>query len=603
MILQSLTAYYDRLLDEGNIQPPGLQEKEIHWAVEIDKDGTFVALIRTGEGKRGRKAVVPAEVKRSGQNFLPNLLWDTPEYVLGVGRKGTKPSDAKKVEKRHLAFLERLRTLPITIKADAGTKAILAFYDRDQLVNLRKAESFAELVEIGGYVSFRLTGEPNLVCEKEPLQVVLGKLAMGSYEFPDAETQCLAKGNPARVARIHPSIKGVWGGKQSGGNIISFDDPAYRSHGWEQGKNAPVGIKATFTYVAALNFLLSRDNETHHRREGDTTFVFWAARKSIMEDRLASLFDGETVDEVEKNGQAVADVFDSIRKGLLVFDSDDTPFYVLGLAPNAARLAVRFWYEGTVADVAGRFRRHFDDLEIVDPYGKINNLGLWRLLGAASRYDKKKKKFTGLQPNLHGVLAAEVIAAVLKGTPYPHTLFARIVERCRAEQSVLPIRAALIKAILNRRIRKLSPMKKEITVSLDTDYDNPGYLLGRLFAVLEGIQIAATKANDPKAKINTTIRDRYFGAAVASPLGVFSQLMKLKNAHLKKIGRKKKGLAVMFDKQIDEILVALTAEDGIPSRLSLDDQGRFILGYHHQRSHRKKNNNGEADTNESPQTD
>ena len=202
-----------------------------------------------------------------------------------------------------------------------------------------------------------------------------------------------------------------------------------------------------------------------------------------------------------------------------------------------------------------------------------------------------------MQDNLRGALAAGVVAAILKGTPYPHSLLARTVERCRSEQSVWPIRAALIKAVLNRRIRQFSPKEKEVTMSLDPDNANPGYRLGRLFAVLEGIQ----KSSD--SKINTTIVDRYFGAAAASPRGVFNQLMKLKNAHLKKLGRNKKGLAVMFDKQIDEILAALPAEGGIPSRLSLDDQGRFILGYHHQCSHRRNGGDGESALPESPETD
>lgn len=571
MILQSLTAYYDRLLNEGNIQPPGLQEKELHWAVEIDPDGTFVALTRTGEGKRGRKAVVPTEVKRS-VNIAANLLWDKLDYVLGGHAPDLDEKKAAKVSLRHAAFRERLHDLPESTREDAGVAAVLAFFEKGGVDAAQATEAWTAMIESGGNVSFRLTGDEGFVCERPAVRAAA---ALAVTEDSDATGRpwCLVTGQRAIAARLHHSIKGVRGGQSTGVNIVSFNLKAFESHGWEKGRNAPVGEAAANAYVAALNYLLARDNDTHHRNEGDTTFVFWAARKTTMEDRFAHLYGGEAVEEIEKNGQDVADVFDAIRKGLLVFDDDDTPFYVLGLAPNVARLAVRFWYEGTVADVAGRFRRHFVDLEIADPGGNIKNLGLWRLLGAASRGGDAKN----MQDNLRGVLAAGVVAAILKGTPYPYILLARTIERCRSEQSVWPIRAALIKAVLNRRIRQFSPMEKEVTVSLDTNYDNPGYLLGRLFSAFEDIQRGA------QPKINTTIRDRYFGAAVASPRSVFIQLDKLKNAHLKKLRRTNPGHAVNAEKLVGAITDKIAARAAFPATLSLDDQGRFILGYHHQR--------------------
>jgi CRISPR-associated protein Csd1 len=246
---------------------------------------------------------------------------------------------------------------------------------------------------------------------------------------------------------------------------------------------------------------------------------------------------------------------------------------VLGLAPNASRLAVRFWHEGTVAELAHNILRHFDDLEIVGLGHESNVPGLWRLIGAAAR-DGDLKKFSDM---LRGQLATGLMAAILDRLPYPATLLARTVTRCRAEQSVWPIRAALIKASLNRR----SPAK-EATVELDADDLNVSSRLGRLFAVLENIQLRAQR------DLNVTIRDRYFGAAMTAPRSVFPQLMRLKNSHLKKLYRAQetRGLAIHFERQIDQILSAVSEKSGLPASLSLEDQGRFILGYHHQRNFR-----------------
>jgi len=264
---------------------------------------------------------------------------------------------------------------------------------------------------------------------------------------------------------------------------------------------------------------------------------------------------------------------DSIRRGLVDCSEDqNTGFFVLAVAPNAARLAVRSWIAATVGEVAKRFEAHFEALDIIGSAENRPIPTLWRLLGELM----PKADIKLLKDALRGRLSGDIMAAVLNGTPYPATLLARAVERCRLENSVRPLRAALIKAVLSRRS---SPEERPPTMSLDLDCKKPGYLLGRLFAVLESIQHAA------QGKLNVTIRDRYFGAAMTSPRAVYAQLERLKNAHLKKLRRDKGGLGVFFEKEFDSITEKMEAEDGFPPALSLDDQGRFILGYHHQRTH------------------
>lgn len=582
MILQRLATYYDRLLSEGQIEAPGFQEKEIPWIVEVNRQGAFVALTRTGDDERPKRFRVPSEVKRAS-NIVANLLWDKPDYVFGAAKPSDDPKQkAKEIAKapqRHAAFVKRLRDLPEAALKDEGVKAILAFLENGDFSGLQAADGWAELVETGGYVSFRLPGDEDIVCNRAAVRAAI--TAVRDAEDPVAEgTQtaiCLVTGERTVPARLHPSIKSVRGAQTSGANLVSFNRPAFTSHGWDQGNNAPVGERTAQAYVAALNRLLDRENRRHQHVEGDSTFVFWASAKTRMEDRFAHLLGGWGEEPTESDGTPVRATFDSIRKGLKPLLDDKTPFHVLGLAPNAARLAVRFWHEGSVADVAGRIAAHFDDLDIDGLWEKGYPPGLWSLLGAAAIDGKPNK----LQDNLRGKLAADLVEAILAGRPYPQALFARVIGRCRAERAVWPVRAALIKATLNRRTRILGSTKKEISVSLDPDNPNPAYRLGRLFAVLEGIQ------RNAQPNINATIRDRYFSAASMSPRSSFGELMRLKNAHLRKLQRSKRGLAIHFERLIDQIVGGFPAT-GFPAYLELEDQGRFIIGYHHQRNHRSK---------------
>jgi CRISPR-associated protein Csd1 len=568
MILQALTAYYERLLGNGAVQPQGFQEKEIPWVVELSSDGQCLRLIRTGDGDaRGKKFVVPAEVKKS-VNISANLLWDNPEYVFGWPRPGLTERQAAKVPQRHEAFMARLRALPETVRADAGVSAVISFLEKNDLSALQSSDGWEELRRGNGNVSFRIEGDRYLVCERPAVKAALTEA--NGIETEDQRC-CLVTGRRATAARLHPSIKGVQGAQTSGANLVSFNLDAFTSHGWSQGANAPISDAAAHAYTAALNHLLARDNDRHRLIEGDTTFVFWAAAAIPIVDQFAHLLGSYAADKKESDGTPVRDTFESVRRGLRPSLEDQTPFYVLGLAPNAARLAVRLWHEGTVAELAHNILRHFDDLEIVGLGAESNVPGLWRLIGAAARDGDLRK----LSDTLRGQLATGLMAAILDRLPYPTTLLARTVARCRADQSVWPIRAALIKASLNRR----SPAK-EVTVNLDPDEPNVGYRLGRLFAVLENIQRSA------QGDINVTIRDRYFSAAMTVPRSAFAELMRLKNAHLKKVRRSNAGLAVHFERSLDQILDALPPSGGFPAFLSLDDQGRFVLGYHHQRNFR-----------------
>ncbi len=576
MILQSLVHYYDRLLTEDAVQPSGFQEKEIPWVIEINGDGRFVRLIRTGgENGRGRRFVVPYEVKRSGDNFTANLLWDNLEYVLGVPRPKANAGQLRKVVRRHAAFVERLRSLPNATRNDPGVAAVERFLAQSDWSGLKAAEEWNDLVASGtANISFLLKGDADLVCARE---------AVCRYVEANAITQnsgmarCLVTGEQSVIARTHNRVKGVRApkGQQSRDtDLVSFNEDAFRSHGWSQGQNAPVGERAAHAYVAALNWLLHRDHASHHFVEGDTTYVFWAEAKTTFEDEFAHLLGGYAEQTTDDDGTAARNVLESVRKGIRPHIEDPTPFCVLGLAPNAARLAVRYWHIGPVGEMAGRILAHFDDLDVTGLDRDRHAGAAWRLISAAA----VKGKLSSLQDQFRGRLFSELLAAVLDGRPYPDTLLARAVERCRAEQAPWPVRVAVIKAVLCRRARTAGSIEREVTVSLDRENRSPGYRLGRLFAVLEGIQRVANP------NINTTIRDRYFGAATTTPRAVFTELMRLKTAHLRKVRRAKPGLAVHFEKTLDEIMNGFDGLAAFPAHLGLEEQGRFVVGYHHQRS-------------------
>lgn len=578
MILQSLTRLYDRLLAEGRLEAPGFQRKEILWLIALNPDGSVAGLRPTGRGKeRPRRFAVPSEIKRA-VNIAANLLWDNSEYVLGVARAGADEKQAAKVPARHAAFAQRIRRLPPEVLADEGVHAVLAFLDKGDLSVLGASDDWAELTEGGANVSFHLAGEDRLVCERPAVRA-----AIAAQAEPDAGAAgdlpwCLVSGARAHPARLHPSIKGVFGGQSSGTSLVSFNLDAFTSHGWEQGDNAPVGEAAASAYAAAMNHMLERrpgDETVYSHREGETTFLFWAESETSAIGTYFPLALGERAEaDPDTDGKPMKHTLNGVRRGLAECESEDrdTAYYVLALAPNAARLSVRFWVATTVGDMAARLEDHFKALEISGPDQDRPIPTLWRLLAELC----PKADIKLMKDGLRGRLSADILLAILKGSPYPATLLARAVERCRLENKVRPLRAALIKAVLTRRP---STTERPPTMSLDLQSTNPGYLLGRLFAVLESIQHVA------QGKINATIRDRYFGAAMASPRAVYAQLERLKNAHLKKLRRDKGGLGFFFEKECLSITDGLTAAAGFPASLSLDDQGRFILGYQHQRFH------------------
>ncbi|WP_332775255.1 type I-C CRISPR-associated protein Cas8c/Csd1 [Polaromonas sp.] len=568
MILQTLTDYYRRKCDDPDpaqrLPMFGLEQKEIPFLLEINAQGELLQLRDTRE-LQGKKKVarifrVPLGIKKTS-GVAANLLWDTLEYVLGVDTKG-KP---ERVAEQHAAFRARIAALPAAALEDAGIQAVTRFLERIDLALLERQPAWPDALESNAVLSFRLQGDLDLVCQR-PAVV---DAALNVPTDTDArQAMCLVTGEQAPVERLHASIKGVWGAQTSGANIVSFNARAFESYGKteRQGENAPVSRAAAFAYTTALNHLLRKDSP-QRIQVGDASTVFWAERQDAFESIFGDIFK----DNPDESVPAVHALLDAVNSGKWGSSDENTRFYVLGLAPNAARISIRFYHCVTLRELGVRIAQHFEDLSLARGPHDPQYPSLFRLLAAVA----VQNKADNIPPNLGGAIVDAIFAGV--NTPYPSLWLNAAVGRCRAEQNVNYLRAAAIKACLRRQMRHAqlsSPnpsLEQEFLPMLDLSNLNPAYRLGRLFAVLEKIQEEASPG------LNATIRDRYYGAASSTPVAVFTTLLRLKNAHLKKLTV---GRTTAFEKLLGEVLGPVT---DFPKHLPLPDQGRFALGYYHQR--------------------
>lgn len=567
MILQALAEYYDRRAadPDSRIAPPGWEWKALPFIIEIDRRGSFVQLVdtRMPYDKRmiAARYLVPKAVLRTS-GVKPNLLWDNLEYALGAGGAEGEPS--ARVARQHEAFVAAIEARFGAMPVDADLGVILQFARDVPLDAVRADPLWKEASVANPFVSFRIAGETNLVCQSAAVQAALSGSSATGASTPGEVGTDLVTGGRGPIARLHPPIKGVRGANTSGASIVSFNLPAFESYGREQGANAPVGEAAAFAYTTALNSLLASGSR-QRALVADTTVAFWGERReaSALEDALNAFFSEPAHDDPHAGTEAIAALYAAHRSGAMPVDEGGR-FYVLGLAPNAARLAVRFWYVGTVRGIGERIVTHFDDLEIVRGSNDPERPTLFRILAATAAQGKAE----AVPPLLGG----EVVRAILAGGPYPAPLLEGAIRRSRTEREVRYVRAATIKACLNRLIRSSRVQAKELTVSLDPENPDSAYRLGRLFAVLERAQEWASPG------LNATIRDRYYGAASTTPLAVFPRLLALKNHHVAKIDAP--GRRTWVERSIGEIMDGIPA---IPAHLALPAQGAFAIGYYHQR--------------------
>lgn len=572
MILQSLVEYYEALERKGDVVRPGWCMGKVSFGLNLSEEGQLLGVIPLKvERLQGKKIVWSPQEMKVPQTVLKtsglssNFLCDNSSYFLGADLKG-KPGRALEcfqcAGKKHFEVLGN-----VDGEVARGVINFFNHWKPEKAAECELLSEYFEEIAVGGNLIFQVNGK--FVHKDEA--VIRAWEDYREKSQGEKDGVCSVTGRRAEIARIHGTIKGVQGAQSSGAALVSFNAPAFESYGKAQSYNAPVGAYAVNAYTTALNLLLSDRN--HKTTIGDTTVVYWSGDG---EECYQNIFSAVS-DPVTDNQELVHGVFQNLEQGKAVDSggisgalSMDQKFYILGIAPNAARLAVRFFYQDSFGNILRHLKEHYDRMEIVRPvYDNHEYMGIWRLLQETVNKKSRDKKPV---PNMAGT----VFRAVISGGRYPAGLFYGVMGRIRAEQDdkdngihkITRGRAAIIKAYL---LRNGGFGKEEITMEQNENSRNIAYILGQEFSVLETIQENANPG------INATIKDKYFNSACATPAVIFPVLFKLKNSHIRKMGNK--GKEVYYEKLLGALQEKI---EQYPKCLSLEEQGLFILGYYHQ---------------------
>jgi CRISPR-associated protein Csd1 len=560
MIFQSLIALYDRLAQTDSVPPYGFSVEDIGFVITIDTDGNLIGDpedLRTKHKANSydfRTSVVPytnqVNVRANAASKTPNFMVDKADYIFGM-------SGSAKKQVHHKSFMNHIEEVCID-SIDDGIVAVKAFLKKWEPANSVELSDWKEISgDHGKWVAFRLQGEKGFIHERPAVKKLWTDFVS---KEPFDQGINFVDGKEANLQKQYAQFK--FG---SGASLVSFNEVAYESHGKKKGENAPISVEAEFKSSAALKHLLR--SRKQRLRIGDATTVFWAEKETPMET-----FFGQVLNPTISDGAAAVPVqafLESVRSGNLPNDikaDADIKFYILGLSLNKARLALRFWYVCTVKEIMQRLQNHFDCLEMERSEKDIPFPGIWHLLKETARETK----------DISPVLAGALTRSILTGAHYPQNLYQGVIGRIRADQAkkhpttgkpipnVNYLRASILKAVLTRN------HKKEVPMSLDTERREVSYLLGRLFAVLEKAQL------DALGKINTTIKDRFFSAASATPASVFPRLIRLSQHHIAKAD-----YGYVSDQRISQIIEHI---DSFPPHMGLQDQGLFSIAYYQQKN-------------------
>jgi len=543
MIVQQLVQYYE---DNTDLLPSfGCEYKEICFIVLLSKEGKFLDIQDTrdknGEGKR---MLVPQSVKRSGVAASPNCLWDNLKYVFGIGASDSK-KQKEALEEKRISFLQNLKKLSFASQKNKEVEAVIRFLESDFLRSLEKHPLWKEIVDLNTYVSFSIESTGRLVCQGSSIVEALSLLSKNGSK--EKTSFCLVTGKVGPIARLHPMVQGVYGAQGSGASLISYNLDSVESFGKRQGYNAPISEEAAFAYGAALNHLLDSPRKVTFNQA--MTLLFWAKKKTPFEAVFSDFL------KLSSNDSLITFLSKCSES-----EEDDLPFYVHALSPNGARLSLRFSWEGTIRDLKKRIRKHIEDLEILNVSKDPELYSIYSLLHAFSPCHDVQY----VSPRLAG----EFLFSILSGLPYPQELLTALLVRLSDEEGVSHRRVSLLKAWMNRTQDAV-----KIHASLDASNQNIGYLLGRLFGVLE---IAGKKF---KAKKPVSITYILYKTASIMPKRIFPHLLKRYDLYINSLLLSDTNY---FQKIKDEIVKSFPL---FPSNLSLMAQAEFAIGYYQQKQH------------------
>lgn len=606
MILQALYQYYQQMYAAGaDIAPPGMEKKAIPFIIELTPEGEVIQVSETmdPENKKGKTYLVPRSSGDRTSRIVPNIMWDRPDYVLGI-----PIDDTGKESGRNMSFIDKVYELRELYPENPHIAAVARFYQDGHALRLTEDEYQIKKIQktTRANISFR-------VQDLEDKQLVASTQDVQSYTNRAIESDsnvgiCLVTGQKSMIIRTHPKVKlGV-----KGAPLISFQESSgFDSYGKEKGFNAPISVPAAGAIATALNDLLTKGKNTNYR-VGDTTFVFWSnlENEELLSSYRTATFngifspteDGEENLNLENSEEGKSKksrrkkknapspitpdresyrVLQTLKaacgyKGGKVHE-DNGRFYILGLAPNSTRISIKLWAEGSISEIVGNTLQHQYDMNIISEKGNVDAetpplRSIYQIVKTVSSPDKPSKSDKSDKRSSN--LIQSIVESIVENKPYPQSLQQACLERIRRGNRITELRAAILKAYINRK-----KQQEYITMSLDPNQTNKAYLAGRLFALFESIQQCALGGN-----LNRTIRDAYYGTASTTPRTIFGRLDALSKVHLSKLRKEKPGLAILKEKQLEEIYNLIPGgTPEMPTHFSLDDQSIFAVGYYHQR--------------------
>lgn len=549
MIIEKLDDLYQQrsCLAGSTIPARGYTVQKVSFEVLLDRDGRLTGIhdLRTGAGsaKRPRPMNLPGQARPTGPGINPRLFWDNAAYMLG--HRGAK-DNARRVAAAFVSFRRRHLELEETM-ADPAFSTLCRFLEnwdpgRQTAAHARVLDD----VSRNGFGVFRVDGMGGFLHERPFVEAwIRAQQATADSE----QGECLVTGRTAPIAILHePAIKGVAGAQPCGAKLVSFNCRSFCSYGKERGWNAPVSDEVVFRYATVLNELIA--DPKRRTALGDTTIVFWTQQPLPFESALSDFFShGAPVPAVPSAGE-----------------ESDMPVSILGLSPNTARLSVRFWHHASVRSVSDCLARYSDETGPFAP----------RVLIEQASRDRNASS-----PIMSGAL----LRSLFNGQPYPVVLAMETLARIREQHRLDEARLAFLRAFTQRNLGR------KTTGRLDEGNREPSYLLGRLYAVHEKTQA------DAGANVAVESLAGRYAAASCRPASVFPDVLRRLAGDLKSL---RPAMRSMRERELAGIWPGGCP---FPSRLDLEGQIFFALGYCHQTTYfftTRKQSTHVSHTHESP---